>query len=549
MNIQSLLQCASVAVLGAFGSVHAQLAPEVVDLYREIEALPAAGETFELLIGEHAEDLLLRRVRVQIDDDAPLEYEYSAAETAALDNGGRHRLLRMPLPAGAHRLRVALISRHVDALPQTPRVDATVEYPFDKGDGPLTMDVSLVDRGWLRGVKPEVKTSAQPTAVQRSQLAQFAAGAQRGWLAALEGPQPSLPAPPSPAVTRYNEAVSMMRSGAQDAGMALLATLGTQDATDPGTRRVRDLANLTLGYQHLRQRRGEAAAEALRRVRSPGPYGNAALLGLGWSYLLPKAGASDADADAPGGWWPQDESDSADLRRRMPFRYNWSVAAGERADDLHDALVAWNELVGRDPLDPIVQEGMLVVPYALQHLGAHEQAQARYLRAVEQLQSARVQIDAALEQLHDGRFLAMVDAETGDGWRRWLADLPYDDGTAYTRILVERVEVLDALEARRPLRDQQRLLSTMQRMLDAQAATPRADALRQRVEAMQRQTAQQLAAADAALIAAAESALLARRDGTGAYLSEARFAIARLHDPSQRAIDRGVQRVASGAGP
>ena len=66
---------------------------------------------------------------------------------------------------------------------------------------------------------------------------------------------------------------------------------------------------------------------------------------------------------------------------------------------------------------------------------------------------------------------------------------------------------------------------------------------------MQRQTAQQLAAADAALIAAAESALLARRDGTGAYLSEARFAIARLHDPSQRAIDRGVQRVASGAGP
>lgn len=548
MNIHRLLSHALVAVSGLAAPAHAGLAPEVVALYREVQALPVHGDRFELLIGEHSQDLILRRVRVQIDDDAPLEYEYSALETAALQNGGRHRLLQMSLPAGAHRLRIALIARHVDALPQTPRVDATVDYPFDKAAGPLTLDVSLVDRGWLRGVTLDVQASPQTTPAQRQRVAQFAADAQRGWLAELDAPQPPEAMSSTP-VSRYNDAVALVRDGARDAGIAALASLAVADgAATPESLRVRDLANLTLGYQHLRGRNGAAAADALRRVRSPGPYGNAALLGLGWSYLLPTtaASAAEADADVAAGWWPQDAPDSADLRRRMPFRYNWSVAAGERAMDLRSALVAWNELVGREPLDPIVQEGMLVVPYALQHLGAHEQAYVRYLRAIEQLQAARAQIDDALAQLRDGRFLALVDAETGDGWRRWLADLPYADDTAYTRVLVDSAEVLDTLEARRPLRDQQRLLSLMQQMLEGHETTPQIDALRQRALALQRQTGARLATADAALVAAAEAALRTRREGIGTYLSEARFAVARLNDPSQRALDQGVQRVATG---
>lgn len=554
MNIHRLLPHACFAVLGVVVPAHAGLSPEVVELYREVQALPAYGDRFELLVGEQAENLILRRVRVQIDDDAPLEYEYSAFETAALQNGGRHRLLQMPLPAGAHRLRIALIARHVDALPQTPRVDATVDYPFNKAAGPLTVDVSLVDRGWLRGATLEVQTSPQTSPLQRRQLAQFAADAQRDWLAELDAPQPAEATSSTP-VSRYNDAVALIRNGTRDAGIAALAALAAaDDIATPGALRVRDLANLTLGYQHLRDRNGAAAAEALRRVRSPGPYGNAALLGLGWSYLLPTAGSPTeglpaADADSAAGWWPQDAPDSAELRRRMPFRYNWSVAAGERATDLRSALVAWNELVGRDPLDPIVQEGMLVMPYALQHLGAHEQAYARYLRAIEQLQAARAQIDAALTQVRDGQFLALVDAETGDGWRRWLADLPYADETAYTRVLVENADVLEVLEARRPLRDQQRLLALMQQMLDAHEATAPVDALRQRLATLQRETASRLAAADATLVAAAESALHARRQGIGTYLSEARFAVARLNDPSQRALEQGVQRVAAGVEP
>lgn len=549
MNRHRLLSCALLAVAGGLVPAQAQLAPEVVELYRELQALPVHGDRFELLVGEAAEDLLLRRARVQIDDDAPLEYEYSAAETAALHGGGRHRLLQMPLPAGAHRLRVTLIARRVDALPQTPRVDAAVDYPFDKAAGSLTMAVTLVDRGWLRGATLDLRTSPQTTPAQRRQLAQFAADAERGWLAPLEGVQPAEPSAPSTLVARYNDAVAMLRAGERDAGIAALAALAADDdASSPRALRLRDLASLTLGYQHLRERNGAAAAEALRRVRSPGPYGNAALLGLGWSHLVPAADAA-ASSELGGGWWPQDVADSPELRRRMPFRYNWSVAAGERASDLRDALVAWNELVGRDPLDPVVQEGMLVVPYALQHLGAHEQAYARYLRAIEQLQAVRTQIDAALEQLRDGRFLALVDARTGDGWRRWLADLPYDDATAYVRVLVDDAGVLEALEARRPLHDQQRLLAQMRQTLDAHASTPRVDALRQRVLAMQRQTDARMEAADAAVLAAAGAALRARRERVGAYLSEARFAVARFNDPSPRALEHGVQRVAAEARP
>ena len=69
------------------------------------------------------------------------------------------------------------------------------------------------------------------------------------------------------------------------------------------------------------------------------------------------------------------------------------------------------------------------------------------------------------------------------------------------------------------------------------------------VRALQRETESRLASADAALVAAAEQALRARREGIGVYLSEARFAVARLNDPSQRAFERGVQRVATGVEP
>jgi hypothetical protein len=528
--------------------VQAELSDEVLAVHREATALlqsqrPAA----QIYVSSSVDKLLLRRVQVQIDEQPPVEYEYSSFESEALQRGGLHRLHATALEPGLHRLRALLIARRVDAGPLTPRIELRIDETFELGATPFALELGMIKPGWRDAVAPQVVYGA-PQPAQHERAAHYAEVAQLAWQAPAEMIAGGATLPPAQAgaglsIGRYNDAVTMIRDGRRDAGIAALRALATADAVGPGARRVRDLANLTLGYQLLRERQAEVAAEALRRVRSPGAYGNAALLALGWTSLLPTAGAGETE---PGAWWPQDAADSPELRRRMPFRYNWSVAAGERARDLHAALVPWNELTGRDPLDPVVQEGMLVVAYALQHLGAYEQAQRHYLRSIERLQDANAILDAALAEARDGRMLARIDATTDDGWRRWLADLPYDDGTAYFRTLVEDADVIDALEARRPLLFQRRLLVEHAQAL---ADHPQAQELRARIEALSLRVGAALHAADTALIVAAEAALQVRAKTTRAYLAEARFAVARLHDPSPRARERSPQRIAGAALP
>src|SRR5205823_547125 len=97
-------------------------------------------------------------------------------------------------------------------------------------------------------------------------------------------------------------------------------------------------------------------ADALRQVRSPGPFASRALLDLGWSAVRPATGGADA------------------VRR---------------------ALVPWLELVGRDPFDPAVQEGLVALPYALYHLGAQAQSAEYSERAVRALESTHEMLERA----------------------------------------------------------------------------------------------------------------------------------------------------------
>lgn len=549
----SLRRCAAALALAASCAAHADLSAEVLAVHREMSALSQAQAAgVQIHVGATTEKLLLRRVQLQIDEQPPLEYEYSSFESAALRRGGLHRLHFDALEPGAHRLRALFIARRSDAQPLTPRIELRADQPFEKTALPLSLQLTLSEEGgWRdRAVLKFAQTFA-PDDAQAQAAARFAEDALAGWAAPFEDASSDLPAPEPPgaaSVTRYNDAVAMIGGGSRDAGIAALTQIATADAAGADARRVRDLANLTLGYELLRERRGAEAADALRRVRSPGPYGNAALLALGWTWLQPQgdAQADAATAASAGGWWPQDAQDAAEprpeLRRRMPFRYNWSVAAGARERDLHAALVPWNELSGRDPLDPVVQEGMLVIAYALQHLGAQEQAQRHYLRSIERLQQAGARLDDALAQTRDGRMLARVDAQTSGGWRRWLADLPYDDATAYFRILVDDAAVVDALEARRPLLFQRDLLARHAQTLET---LPETETLRTRIGVLAQRVDAALDAANAGLTAAAETALQARVKTTRAYLAEARFAVARMHDPSPRA----PQRVAAGSAP
>jgi hypothetical protein len=547
-NTAATLPCLVAALMLAAGDARADLSAEVLAVHREATSLLQAQRAdLQIYVGAAADGLLLRRVELQIDDAAPLHYEYSRQESEALSRGGLHRLYGDMLEPGAHRMRALLVARRSDAQPLTPRIELRVDQIFEHDGGPQTLELTLARSGWRDNAVLHLANGAAPSDAQRMRAARYAEDAQAGWSAPFENAPADaalpLATPGVASIARYNDAVTMIRDGNRDAGVAALTAIATGEAVGADARRVRDLANLTLGYQLLRERQPEPAAQALRRVRSPGPYGNAALLGLGWTWLMPSAGAGEA---TPGAWWPQTAADSPELRRRMPFRYNWSVAAGERARDLHAALVPWNELNGRDALDPVVQEGMLVVAYALQHLGAHEQAQRHYLRSIERLQHANASLDAALAQLRDGRTLALIDEASDHGWRRWLADLPYTDDTAYFRTLVDDADVIDALEARRPLRFQQRLLAQHAQGL---AGLANAASLRQRIDALSVRIDTALAAADAALLDAATSALQARAKSARAYLAEARFAVARMHDPSPRAREQMPQRIATGALP
>ncbi|HSW13147.1 MAG TPA: hypothetical protein VLI06_09935, partial [Solimonas sp.] len=309
-----------------------------------------------------------------------------------------------------------------------------------------------------------------------------------------------------------------------------LEAIGSAEAGDAGARALRDLANLTLGYHWLREGAGDKAKPVLARVRSPGPYGNAALLGFGWAFLVPEAAEQrPAMFDPALPLWPDGAAQAAELRRSLPFRYLHSVAVGgERLLDLRRALVPWVELLGRDATDPAVQEGMLVVPYALAHLGANAQAQQYTRRAVTQLQQARSELEAAMHHVGEGgllRVLRQHQAAQQDGWQRELADLRGPAETSYIARLAQNGEVLAAIDAQCELLQLELLLQRQAAALpDAAAAlVVQHAALRSRVDnALQQQ--------GAALETLALAELKRGLQHTLAYLAEAHLALARIHD-------------------
>lgn len=502
---------------------------ELAALDRELRTLHepdvvATDGEVRVYIGSPDPAVLLRRIRLRVDEQAPLTYEYSAAESAALRAGGLHVLPPLPLAEGEHRLRVELTGRRADARPDTPRVHATLDRRFTVRS-PMVLALDLTGPGLLRAAAVHMGFADAATPAQDARAVAFES--------AMRAPAPVQAAGADDAIARYNAAVAMLAGADPVQGEQQLDALGRGDAQRSIDWTVRDLANVTLGYARLRARRGAAAIEPFGRVRSPGPYGNAALLGLGWAHLLPRGG-EPMDAAAP--WWPQAEAASPALRRRMPFRYAAAVAGGARAQDLHRALVPWNELTGRDALDPAVQEGMLAVAYALHHLGAHAQARQHYQRAIERLQGALAQLDAALGRLDDGSFLATLGAHIDHGWRRWLADLPYADDHAYVRRLCEAPAFLRAYEAWRAWQDAAAVHADLARRLASRSPEGiRVQALRTRLDSLGALIADAQHDADAALRAETARTLSALRAGTRAYLAEAAFALARLDDPAPAA--------------
>ena len=510
------------------------LSAELVHLDREARSLLGEDQATPILIGASLDGAWLREVRVQIDTLEPLRYLFSEQEARALQDGGLHPLPAQMLAPGEHRLRATLVGREASNKPNATRFSAQIERKFQVAPG-QALELRLSKSGFMGGADAELRTPAADEARLRAAQylnacgQRFAAQLQWGGATLPAGAAEMLVAAEPDATRRYNAAVTLYEQNPAQ-GLAALEAIGKEEPKSSTALAVRDLANLTLGYGLLRAYRGAEARPVFDRIRSPGPYANAAMLGLGWAYLVPAArDAGAVPADGGSVLRPGSDDAIAATRRQMPFRYLQAVASGERADDIRRALIPWTELIGRDPLDPAVQEGMLALPYALDHFGAHEQAQSRYRQAVDTLEAARGTLDTALQQLDGGELFAALDrrdADTSNGWSRLLVEQRDDSEAVALRTLSTDPAFAAALDAYRQLRALDRhaaeRVQALQAHGDETAAAKFAD--------FRARLAPALGAAQQRVRSAGHQQLQRIGQQTERYLAEAHFALARVYD-------------------
>jgi hypothetical protein len=293
-------------------------------------------------------------------------------------------------------------------------------------------------------------------------------------------------------VLRYNLAVALVRDGKVAQGRQQLDEIGRLEAPTLELQVLRDKANLTLGYQYLQQQDGARARAAFTRVRATGPFANRAVLGLGWAEI------AQAPAVTP--------------------------------DALRRALTTWTVLAKRDAMDPAVQEGLLAIPWALDRLQAYEDSLGRYLEAITALETARGRMDVALQSIRRGRMVKTIvshppGAERGWTWR--LGDLPDLPETFFLQSVLAEHRYQEALKRYRDARLLSRHLEDTARRA---ASLGGAEALRQRMDALRPRAEAIAADQDALLEAVSTRELQGQRSTIEKYLTEARFAVARIYD-------------------
>jgi len=188
----------------------------------------------------------------------------------------------------------------------------------------------------------------------------------------------------------YNLGIAMLRDGRDAAGIEQLDRAGREAATDKPGAAIRDKSNLLAGTLLFEAGNYDRAQQAFDRVRLDGPYSNQALLRAGWS----------------------------------------EATAGR-----HDrALVPWNLLASRDVTDAAVQEALLTAPDAYGHLEVYGRAAVLYGQALETYTNEIDRIDASVDAIRKGGFLAALVREEvrhDDEWVVRLRELPETPETYY----------------------------------------------------------------------------------------------------------------------
>lgn len=222
---------------------------------------------------------------------------------------------------------------------------------------------------------------------------------------------------------RYNYAMALLQAGETVRGRTLLDRLGRMRPFTRAQKALRERANLVLAYDFLSAGEGATAKEIFQRMHLDGLYTEHALLGLGWSELAPRGDRQErvAVGDEPeAGTYGIANPDSGRFNRDdMPERFNadafrqvelvpFKQARQAKNEDARRrrALVAWNELVGRVPSGEAVQEARVASAYALEELGAEDQAMARYRDDVADLERLRERLQRRVDALRNGQTAA-----------------------------------------------------------------------------------------------------------------------------------------------
>lgn len=329
------------------------------------------------------------------------------------------------------------------------------------------------------------------------------------------------------ALAAFNQATQASNPANRD----LLERIGQLSMQDELGWAVRDQANLVIGFWYLRGQNPALAESALSRIRLTGPAANAGRLGLGWAQISPGQARPGSAPQLPQELGallrPRDEQQLAQARRSTPFRTSQGVARGALAEGLQRALLPWSEMIGADPLDPSVQEAMLAIPYALTHLGAHEDALQKLNDSTAYLQTLTGLLHAALTSADLGNKLL---GENRPGWESWETGITHTGGSRWWRqdpppadFYLERLlrsgRLDDQLSACTQLKDAQQLLSNR----DASSLSSDTNALMSRLN---------IAATDCKgnVVAAAKSIIAGWTTTVDRYLAESRLALARIHD-------------------
>ncbi len=344
-----------------------------------------------------------------------------------------------------------------------------------------------------------------------------------------------------PPALRYNLAVAMIHNGRIKEGRQQLNQVGTIDAGTPDLRALRDKANLILGYQYLQEQQGDSARAVFDRIRVTGSFSNRALLGLGWTEIAPASATGMGEAADSAGSPYNDDSLGAFFRARKEAQHSADLQAmgppTENQEALTLALIPWIELVKRDPMDPAVQEGMLAIPWALDRLRSYEPSLARYLDAVAGLETARRRMDEAMLSIKNGRMVETIvraDMDLERGWTWRLRDLPDAPETYFLQNLLAEHPFQESLKNYLDARLLTRNLKSWSQRLDAlhprEDHLPQLRALRARVEALQPQPGVAGAAQGRLLEAVSTRELGGQKKVIERYLTEARFAVARIYE-------------------